>query len=125
MVCQAEFGTYPSENAKLCSTTCKIKAESNRRMNLPPTSTKYSAVHRWIERHFGKPDTCEHCYRNGLTRQKIQWANRTGKYLHDREDWLRLCRKCHYKYDIDIHRKAIAKRDARLKDVKLRRTQNA
>ncbi len=29
----------------------------------------------------------------------IQWANKTGKYLLIRADWLQLCKKCHQRYD--------------------------
>lgn len=59
----------------------------------------YQAKHSWIIRHFGQPDTCEHCKKSGLKGKFINWANISGKYLRKRKDWLRLCVRCHFKYD--------------------------
>lgn len=61
----------------------------------------YSGLHRWVIRTLGQPDTCEMCERSGLTGQQINWANKTGKYLRDVDDWLRLCASCHRQYDYD------------------------
>ena len=62
----------------------------------------YDALHDYIERHFGKPRFCEAC---GFENAKIyDWANISGKYKRDKEDWLRLCRKCHVAFD-DIYSK--------------------
>lgn len=58
---------------------------------------EYVNLHRRISRKFGKPKMCEICGRTDL--EKYEWANKSGKYLEDRLDWLRLCRKCHIKYD--------------------------
>ena len=67
----------------------------------------YWGVHDWIQKKLGKPKKCEHCgkigmynYRkNGVKVWNIQWANKTGKYLRDINDWLQLCSKCHSEYD--------------------------
>lgn len=63
----------------------------------------YRAVHRWLVRTYGRSNICEKCLQKpGLTKNgksKIQWANKTGKYLRDREDWIQLCISCHWKYD--------------------------
>lgn len=56
----------------------------------------YFALHAWLRRAYGNPSACEHCSATNL----IQWANRTGRYLRDREDWLHLCPRCHRRYDI-------------------------
>lgn len=55
----------------------------------------YSAIHKYLTVTYGKPTVCEQC---GSTKP-IDWANKTGKYLRDRSDWLQLCRKCHFYYD--------------------------
>ena len=60
----------------------------------------YNAVHIWMRKEFGTPDTCEHCGRSGLQGRLINWANVSGKYKRDRTDWLRLCASCHKKYDL-------------------------
>lgn len=55
------------------------------------------ALHQWVEQQLGKTRKCEHC---GSTKEKIyDWANKSGEYKRDIGDWLRLCRKCHSKYD--------------------------
>jgi hypothetical protein len=59
----------------------------------------YSGIHHWIARKLGKPSICEHCGKNGLSSKKIHWANKSGMYLRNTTDWIRLCAKCHKKYD--------------------------
>lgn len=60
----------------------------------------YFALHSWIRRKLGKPNICEHC-RNifSLGSRKLHWANKSGKYLRQLSDWLRLCASCHKLYD--------------------------
>lgn len=62
-------------------------------------AVSYSGIHKWVNRNFGRPDTCEHCATGGLSGRNINWANISGEYKRDRNDWLRLCRSCHTKYD--------------------------
>lgn len=64
------------------------------------TKGKYDYLHRWVGKHFGKPDICEKCGKSGLSGQKIQWSNVSGKYTREREDWERLCTSCHKKKDV-------------------------
>lgn len=59
----------------------------------------YRALHSWVARSLGKPDTCEHCGSFGLTGRKIGWANKSNQYKRNLSDWLRLCTPCHRKYD--------------------------
>jgi len=56
-----------------------------------------SELHKWLRRHWGNPKKCKVC---GDTKN-IQWANKTGKYLRKRSDWLQLCKKCHPRYDYE------------------------
>ena len=57
----------------------------------------YEAKHIWMVTNFGRPKKCEICK---TTRSKTyNWANISGEYKRDRNDWLRLCRKCHHAYD--------------------------
>lgn len=60
----------------------------------------YRSKHKWMEKNYGKPDTCEHCLKTNLTGHKIHWANKSHSYKRIREDWLRLCTFCHKEYDI-------------------------
>jgi hypothetical protein len=57
----------------------------------------YSGLHKWVARKLGKPNKCEHC--GTTTSTKYEWANKSGKYLRDLDDWIRLCRSCHFEYD--------------------------
>jgi hypothetical protein len=59
----------------------------------------YAALHIWVARHKEKPKRCEHCGKDGLTGRKIQWANKSKKYLRDLSDWIPLCVKCHFLFD--------------------------
>lgn len=84
---------------KYCSISCakvgkRTGEENNKWLG---DEVGYSGVHLWIRRAYGRPQFCEHCRTSA--RRMYHWANRTGKYLRDREDWLRLCVPCHRKYD--------------------------
>lgn len=59
----------------------------------------YFGLHAWIRRNYGTPKKCEHCGKDNLQGRAIHWANKTGKYLRERNDWIRLCTACHGKYD--------------------------
>ena len=59
----------------------------------------YRGLHMWVELHLGKPKKCEHCEKDGLTGRQIHWANKSGKYLRNLKDWIRLCSSCHGEHD--------------------------
>jgi hypothetical protein len=83
----------------------------------------YVSLHSWVRRMYGDANKCENkdCKYPRLNAQGIMvkypkvfhWANKTGRYLRDRKDWLMLCPMCHRKYDrtilIDIYGKRIKK----------------
>lgn len=58
----------------------------------------YANLHRWVYRHKGSPQKCEHC--KTIEKIKYHWANLSGKYKRNLDDWIRLCVSCHKKYDI-------------------------
>jgi hypothetical protein len=58
-------------------------------------SVGYLALHSWIKRHYGKAIKCEKCGKI----KHITWANKTGQYRREREDWMTLCQSCHKLYD--------------------------
>lgn len=60
---------------------------------------KYNALHDWVRRVLGKPDTCKKCCKSNLSGKKIHWANISHKYKRDIKDWIRLCVSCHKLYD--------------------------
>lgn len=90
---QARLGTKHSEETKLrMKLSAKIGNDNNKWLE---DEVGYRALHYWIERQLGKPKICEHCGKSG----RLHWANKSQKYLRDASDWLRLCPKCHKKYD--------------------------
>ncbi len=54
----------------------------------------YSGIHTWIRRKLKK----EKCYFCG-SQKNLDYANKSGEYKRDMNDWLCLCRSCHMKYD--------------------------
>lgn len=73
---------------KYCSVLCARKSERKDRL-------AYSSIHSRIIKDWGKAQKCEYCG----SINTVDWANKSGNYLLDREDWLNLCRKCHTRYD--------------------------
>jgi len=59
----------------------------------------YRNLHRWVETRLGKPRECEHCGDNALRHRQYHWANKSGDYLKELDDWMRLCISCHITYD--------------------------
>lgn len=58
------------------------------------------ALHTWVERRLGKPRECSEC---GTKDAKVyDWANISQEYKRDVEDFKRLCRSCHLKFDHKI-----------------------
>jgi DNA-directed RNA polymerase subunit RPC12/RpoP len=56
------------------------------------------AMHDWIKKQLGKPQMCEHC--GDTSSVKYEWANKDHTYKRKISDYMRLCVKCHRKYDI-------------------------
>lgn len=60
---------------------------------------KTVAMHHWVIRWKGQPDTCENCGKSGLSGHQINWANIDHQYKRILEDYIRLCIPCHRKFD--------------------------
>jgi hypothetical protein len=56
----------------------------------------YRHLHKWVVKELGRPDTCSNCGQSGLSGHQIHWANKSGEYKKNIEDWERLCVKCHF-----------------------------
>ena len=59
----------------------------------------YSAVHMWLTQHYTK-ESCDHCNKPLEELSRLEWANISGEYKRDREDYLCLCPSCHRKMDL-------------------------
>lgn len=71
--------------------------EGSKHPNWKGDEAGYRAIHRWIQKRFGKPTQCEKC---GKVGNRIHWSNFNHKYRRVRCDWSALCAKCHRHYDI-------------------------
>lgn len=63
------------------------------------SEVSYSGIHHWVKKYFGQPMTCEWCGFESDNKYQIHWANLDGNYDRLRENWARLCAKCHYHFD--------------------------
>jgi len=65
----------------------------------------YQAIHKWLKKNFGKPNKCQNplCDK---TRDKFHYALlKNKKHEHKRENYIMLCTKCHFNYDVTIERR--------------------
>ena len=102
--CKSKFQTRNSEVKRGWGRFCSLICAGKYRIGgLNPAwkgdNVGYNALHKWVGNKLGTPNACESCEKTGLTGHKIHWANKSKKYLRDVNDWLRLCAKCHMKYD--------------------------
>ena len=58
-------------------------------------SVGYYALHNWIRKQKGKARKCEECGKEG----RCHWANISGEYKRDINDFKSLCASCHRQYD--------------------------
>lgn len=66
-------------------------------------SENYEAIHTHLRRNHKKPKYCWFCGKEG----EIQWANLSGFYSRDIDDYRPLCRKCHMARDAREKRRLI------------------
>ena len=107
LVCKNDFMTWPTEIKRggglVCSRECYYKRFRNivKREGDSPNwkgdEVGKGGLHDWVKKNLGKPNICEHC--KSEKEKKYEWANKSQKYKRELSDWLRLCTKCHAKYD--------------------------
>ena len=121
----AFIGEVNRGNAKVCSRNCYYKYQKR----IIPTGDRswawkgekagISAIHRWVEKNLGKPEKCEYC--KEIKAKIYEWANISQKYKRELKDWIRLCRKCHAKFDykrkVKKWRASVKKLGWKIKDI--------
>ena len=96
------------ENKRYCSVKCRQKGRSKDMKGKQTgqdnpnwkgdNATNITTFHKRVENLAGKPNICVIC--ETTDKDKIyDWACLTGKY-EDINDYKRLCRSCHKKYDL-------------------------
>lgn len=74
----------------------KYKGKLSSQWKEKPT---YGIVHYWLRTNFGNPKSCEIC-KTTNENKKYDWALLKGKkYERVESNFIRLCRKCHVRYD--------------------------
>jgi len=107
VVCGTVFNTTLQEikrgGGNCCSRKCwykhfkKIVKREEQSPNWKGDFVGRDALHDWVIKHKGKPRKCEDCK---TTKAKFfDWANISGLYKRDLNDWKRLCRNCHVQFD--------------------------
>lgn len=88
------------ERTVYCSKKCMhAKGETN--VAWVGDKIQKDSLHCWIGREWGNPKKCDIC---GTTESpKFEWSNKNHTYKRNREDWQRLCKKCHVHYDIEYN----------------------
>lgn len=62
-------------------------------------NASYLAMHNWLNKYFGKPSFCENPFCEGRSKN-FEWCLKKEKeHDHDKNNYIRLCRSCHRKYD--------------------------
>ena len=69
----------------------------NKAYNWKNDKVGYYALHIWVTRWKGKPKFCEDC--GNMIAKKFEWANISGLYKRDLNDYKRLCTRCHHIFD--------------------------
>lgn len=114
LICEKVYravNDFKKRKQKYCSLECKERAwvkeirpniKSARIYGCKNHSWKgdgvgYHGLHTWVEKELGKPQKCEHC--GDTSKRKYEWASKKHSYKRDLNEWLRLCTKCHRRYD--------------------------
>lgn len=98
--------------------TCKIKKAKNKFCSkqcywesLEGIKGDKAPIHKWLNTNYGRPRICEDKKCDGKIENRwFDWALKKGcKYKRNRNNFLRLCRSCHRRYDmtLELKKKAI------------------
>lgn len=76
-----------------------LEIERQRREHRKKEYGAIQNIHRWLYSHYGRPKVCEDKNCKGKSRW-FDWAVKRGMpYERNRDNFLRLCRSCHRRYD--------------------------
>lgn len=80
---------------------CRVAKARNQdgdnNQNWKGENASYSAFHARIKKMKGMPQKCEACSTDDPLKT-YDWASLTGEYQNP-NDYMRMCRSCHWKYD--------------------------
>jgi hypothetical protein len=88
-----------SQKGKEASSETRAKLSAQRKNEKHPNwkgdEVSYAGLHQWLYRNKMKSGKCERCGAEGYT----EFANVSGDYLRDVNDFMEVCRSCHWRYD--------------------------
>lgn len=94
------FGKKHSEETKLKMSRAKIGLRAEETNRWRGSLAKYRALHMWVVSRLGKANFCS---KDKNHKSSIyDWANISGEYKRDLNDWWSLCRKCNKNDGIKI-----------------------
>lgn len=102
--CGLLFKYSPSQKRRYCSVLCyashdKTTGKRKRTRGWKGSGVSYRQLHQWLYLEKGRPITCVDCNKVALTGRQIHWANISGEYKRDTNDYKALCVSCHNIYD--------------------------
>lgn len=59
----------------------------------------YAPIHQWVIYWKGSPKFCEAC--GSKTKKRYEWANIDHSYRRVLSEYIGLCHKCHYYFDVN------------------------
>jgi transcription elongation factor Elf1 len=59
------------------------------------TKKSYKSLHYYLNKRFNKPKFCQKCGKE----KRLDWAKISDTYTRKQENYLALCRSCHFKMD--------------------------
>ena len=92
--------THSNKTKLLWSINRKGKNTGIQNFNWKGDKVGYWGLHQWISRTFGKASGygCMICAGTKGS-DKIEWANISGEYKREADDWTTLCKSCHTSLD--------------------------
>lgn len=79
------------------------KAIGGEHGNWTGDDASYAALHLWLHRHKPRTGTCEWCGEaptpSGRKKNGTHFANLSGEYRRDVDDYAELCPTCHVRFD--------------------------
>jgi hypothetical protein len=83
-----------------CSIGCRNKWQSinfsgDKNPRWKGDEAGYVSLHAYIKKRLIKPTSCQNCNKN----EKLDLANKSKNYTRNLDDWMWICRTCHYHYD--------------------------
>lgn len=105
--CSKEITVLKAEikrgGGKFCGRICyysnlkRTRPKGNKSWAWKGDNVGIDGLHQWVQKHLGKPRKCQHC--KTTSAKQFDWANKSQEYKRDLNDWIRLCRSCHAKFD--------------------------